>query len=107
MGQKELSEKIIGGNVIKSVNTYKILGVIMDNNLNWNSHVDFIIKKACQKFFQKSHESKLRCYIHLEFCAEPGCPNPTCWGYTLPKFGQFWSVQYRSGRIYLPICRKP
>ena len=39
---------IIGGNVIKSVNTYKILGVIMDNDLKWNSHVDYIIKKACK-----------------------------------------------------------
>ena len=33
---------IIGGNVIKSVNTYKILGVIMDNDLKWNSHVEVL-----------------------------------------------------------------
>lgn len=37
----------IGGNVINSVNTYRILGVIMDNDLNWNSHVDYTIKKDC------------------------------------------------------------
>ena len=42
---------IIGGNVIKSVNTYKILGVIVDNDLKWNSRVDYIIKKACKKFY--------------------------------------------------------
>ena len=42
---------IIGGNVIKSVNTYKILGVIMDNDLRWNSHVDNIIKKTCKKLY--------------------------------------------------------
>ena len=29
---------IIGGNVIKRVNTYEILGVIMDNDLKWISH---------------------------------------------------------------------
>ena len=37
---------IIGGNVINRVNTNKILGVIMANDLKWNSHVDYIIKKA-------------------------------------------------------------
>ena len=42
---------IIGGNIIKSVNTYKILGVIMPNGLKWNSHVDYIIKKACKKLY--------------------------------------------------------
>ena len=42
---------IIGGNVIKCANTYKILGVIMDNDLKWNCHVDYIIKKACKKLY--------------------------------------------------------
>ena len=42
---------IIGGNVIKRAYTYKILGVIMDNDLKWNSHVDYIIKKACKKLY--------------------------------------------------------
>ena len=35
---------IIGGNVIKCANTYKILGVIMGNDLKWNCHVDYIIE---------------------------------------------------------------
>ena len=42
---------IIGGNVVNSVNTYKILGVIMHNDLKWNSHVDYITKKACKKLY--------------------------------------------------------
>ena len=42
---------IIGGNVIKRVNTYEILGVIMDNDLKWISHVDYMIKKACKKLY--------------------------------------------------------
>ena len=42
---------IIGCNVIKRVNTYKILGVIMDNDLKWNCHVDYIIKKACKTLY--------------------------------------------------------
>ena len=41
---------IIGGNVIECVNTFKILGVIMDKDLKWNnSHVEYIIKKTCKK----------------------------------------------------------
>ncbi|XP_078352786.1 uncharacterized protein LOC144637598 [Oculina patagonica] len=33
-------------NVIECVNTYKILGVIMDKDLKWNCHIDYITKKA-------------------------------------------------------------
>ena len=58
---------IIGGNVINSVNTYKILGVIMHNDLKWNSLIFITLLRKL-----------IRSYIHLEFCAEPGCPNPTC-----------------------------
>ena len=40
---------IIGGNVIKRVNTYKILGVIMDNDLKWNGHVDYIAEESLKE----------------------------------------------------------
>ena len=46
-----INQIIIGGKVIKRVNTYKILGVIMDNDLKWNCHVDYIIKKARKKLY--------------------------------------------------------
>ena len=29
--------------------SYKILGVFMDSDLKWNSHVQYIFKKACKK----------------------------------------------------------
>ena len=62
---------IIGGNVINSVNTYKILGVIMHNDLKWNSHVHYITKKACKKLYSPrvprrarvSHSNMLRIYL--------------------------------------------
>ena len=57
---------IIGDTVIKRVNTYKILGVIIYNDMKWNSHVDYIIGKACKKL-----------YSLRVLCAEPGCANPT------------------------------
>ena len=54
---------IIGGNVIKRANAYKILGVIMDNHLKWNCHVDYIIKKACKKLYS------LKADTHEGFCS--------------------------------------
>ena len=62
---------IIGGDVINSVNTYKILGVIMHNDLKWNSHVDYITKKACKKLYslrvlrraRVSQSNMLRVYL--------------------------------------------
>ena len=42
---------ITGGNIIKNANTYKILGDIMDKDLKWTCHVDYIIKKACKKLY--------------------------------------------------------
>ena len=41
----------MGDNVIERVITYKILGVFMDSGLTWNSHVEFIFKKACKKLY--------------------------------------------------------
>ncbi|KAL9961061.1 hypothetical protein ACROYT_G029941 [Oculina patagonica] len=37
---------VLGDNVIECVNTYKILGVIMDKDLKWNCHIDYTTKKA-------------------------------------------------------------
>lgn len=42
---------LIGSNAIQCVSTYKILGVIIDSNLKWNCHVDYIIKKACKRLY--------------------------------------------------------
>ena len=42
---------VIGNNCIERVSTYKILGVFIDSDLRWNSHVDYIYKKACKKLY--------------------------------------------------------
>ena len=42
---------ILGGDVIECVNTYKILGVIIDKDLKWNSHIEYITEKACKKLY--------------------------------------------------------
>ena len=41
----------IGGNVVECVNTCKILGLLMDKDLKWNSHAQHISKKACKKLY--------------------------------------------------------
>ena len=37
------------GSRIERVHEIKYLGVILDQNLNFNSHIDFIVKKSSQK----------------------------------------------------------
>ena len=42
---------VVGNNCIDRVSPYKILGVFIDSDLRWNSHVDYIYKKACKKLY--------------------------------------------------------
>ena len=39
----------IGNRIVDPVTSYKILGVIIDNDHRWNSHVDYICKKASKE----------------------------------------------------------
>ena len=44
---------VVGNNAIERVSTYKILGIVIESDLTadlkWNSHVDYISKKASKK----------------------------------------------------------
>ena len=42
---------VVGNNCLEHVPTYKILGVFIDSDLRWNSHVDYIYKKACKRLY--------------------------------------------------------
>ena len=42
---------IIGSNLIERTTSYKILGVIMSNDLSWNNHAKYITKKATKKIY--------------------------------------------------------
>ena len=42
---------VVGNNCIDRVSPYKILGVFIHSDLRWNSHVDYIYKKACKKLY--------------------------------------------------------
>ena len=47
----EISNLIIDGNTINRVSVYKLLGVHIDSNLKWNTHVNYICVKASSRFF--------------------------------------------------------
>ena len=40
---------VIGNNAIERVNKYKILGVVVRNDLKWDDHIEYIYKNACKK----------------------------------------------------------
>ena len=42
---------MIGNDVIKRVNSFKMLGVWIQDNLKWNTHIEEITKKANKRLF--------------------------------------------------------
>ena len=39
------------GSVVKRVNSYKILGIHVTNDLSWNKHIDYVFKKAKKRLY--------------------------------------------------------
>ena len=39
----------IGNQIVERISSYKLLGVIINENLKWNCHVDYITAKASKK----------------------------------------------------------
>ena len=39
------------GSVVKRVNSYKILGIHVTNDLSWNKHIDYVFKKANKRLY--------------------------------------------------------
>ena len=42
---------VIGDTTVQRVASYKLLGVSIDDDLKWNTHVDHIYKKACKRLY--------------------------------------------------------
>ena len=51
ISNSSLNPIVMGNNIIELVKNYKILGVIVNNELEWNNNVDFIVKKASKKLY--------------------------------------------------------
>ena len=52
----------LGNNTISEVETHKVLGVTIDNNLSWSPHIDSLYKRISQKVFQLS---RIKHYLDL------------------------------------------
>ena len=77
---RNMDDIIIDGKQIMEVNETKFLGVIIDNNLNWKSHITYISKKVAKgigiilkarKVFNKDTLSTLYftlVYPYLNYC---------------------------------------
>ena len=42
---------VIGNNIVERVNTYKLLGVIISDDLKWTHHIEYISKKASKRLY--------------------------------------------------------
>ena len=42
---------VLGNNTVECVTTYKLLGIIISNDLKWNEHIDYISKKASKGLY--------------------------------------------------------
>jgi len=47
----EIGQLIVDGNTIARVSTFKLLGMQVESNLKWNSHVDYIYAKAFPRLY--------------------------------------------------------
>ena len=41
----------IGNQTVERISSYKLLGVVINENLKWNCHVDYITAKASKKLY--------------------------------------------------------
>ena len=68
-----LNSIIIGNNVIEQVKCYKILGVILSNDLKWNS-VDYIVKKAFLMVLRRADVCRARILNGTTYYVEYAVP---------------------------------
>ena len=59
---------VLGNNRVESVTTYKLLGIIISNDLKWNEHIDYVSEKAAKRLysmrilFSQKQDTLLYCY---------------------------------------------
>ena len=42
---------VLGNNTVECVTTYKLLGIIISNDLKWNEHINYTSKKASKRLY--------------------------------------------------------
>ena len=59
---------VLGNNTVECVTTYTLLGIIINNDLQWNEHIDYVWKKASKRLyslrilFSQKQDTLLCCY---------------------------------------------
>ena len=94
--------------VLDEVKEFKDLGILTDNNLSWNSHIDMItakanrmlglIKRTCRDLKDESTLKTLYCSLvrsNLEYCSVVWCP------FTKRNVNKIERIQRRATRFIL------
>ena len=42
---------VLGNNTVECLSTYKLLGIIISNDLKLNEHIDYILKKVSKRLY--------------------------------------------------------
>ena len=51
-----------GGYVIERVKSFKLLGVYVSDDLSWNAHVDYVLKKANRRLYALRNLNVVACH---------------------------------------------
>jgi hypothetical protein len=89
---------LIDEQALEIVQSHKVLGLIIQNNLKWNEHIDSFVTKASKRLYiiRTLRRSGVPAEV-LEYCC-------VVWHNTLPSYlaNQLERVQKRALRIILP-----
>ena len=110
MSVNDIPNVVICNNVIERVNSIKVLGVYVNNKLNWSDHIDYIYKKASQRVFniimlkRSGIKTKDLCQIYCSIIRSIMEYAAPVWhfGITKEQCNLLESVQKRVLKIILP-----
>ena len=100
---------MVGSSLIEKVSCYKLLGVHLSDNLTWNEHVTYIVKKGSKRLFAIRALKKCRLtdrQLILVYCSIIRSvleyASPTWADLTQYLSGQIESIQKRAIKIIFP-----
>ena len=101
-----LSPLMIGGTVIDRVQSYKLLGLHISNDLTWNSHCETAYKKAVKRLYGLRVLKKAGMStgdLVSVYCSIVRSTSPAC--AALPQYyrNMLESVQKQAMRVILPV----
>ena len=102
---------MVGSSLIEKVSCYKLLGVHLSDNLTWNEHVTYIVKKGSKQLFAIRALKKCRLtdrQLILVYCSIIRSvleyASPAWAGLTQCLSDQIESIQKRALKIFFLLC---